>query len=216
MDGSRSTRRIAETVRGMMPDIVCFQEVHKRLAWSGREDQPHALETLLARRFVFQSNVRFGRGGYGIGIAARGLISEIREHALPSGREQRGALELRIRDVAGLRQVTVICTHWGLTDQERLDQANALVEVVASAPRPLLFCGDLNEEVDGDAVKLLISKTGLVDADAQLNRPTFTSDNPTVRIDYCLYSSDLHAIKVEVGNSLASDHLPLCVDLESV
>ena len=43
MDGLRSTRRIVETVRAVSPDIVCFQEIHQRLAWSGREDQPAIL-----------------------------------------------------------------------------------------------------------------------------------------------------------------------------
>src|SRR5580700_9084460 len=107
MDGIRSTRRIADTVRALMPDIVCFQEIHRRMMWSGREDQPEALETLLARKFVFQRNVRFGRGAYGIGIATRGSIIETREHMLPGDKEQRGALELRLRDIAGLPRLTV-------------------------------------------------------------------------------------------------------------
>jgi endonuclease/exonuclease/phosphatase family metal-dependent hydrolase len=214
MDGVRSTRRIADTVRVLMPDIVCFQEIHRRMVWSGREDQPAALETLLGREFVFQRNVRFGRGAYGIGIATRGTIVERREHMLPGNREQRGALELCLRDIAGLRQLTVFCTHWGLDDEERRLQAEAMAAIIGPAPRPLVFCGDLNEAADGRAVKLLIERTGLLDADAALNRPTFTSDAPTVRIDYCLYSPDLHVTRVDVGSSLASDHLPLSVDLE--
>jgi len=214
MDGVRSTRRIADTVRALMPDIVCFQEIHRRLPWSGREDQPEALETLLGRPFVFQRNVRFGRGGYGIGIAARGSIVERREHLLPGDKEQRGALELRLRNVAGLRQLTVFCTHWGLDEEERRLQAEALIPIIKQAPRPVVFCGDLNEAANCGAVSLLISRAGLADSDARLNRPTFTSGAPNVRIDYCLYSQDLHAIRVDVVSSQASDHLPLCVDLE--
>lgn len=197
-----------------MPDIVCFQEIHRRIVWSGREDQPEALETLLARTFVFQRNVRFGRGAYGIGIATRGSIVETRKHLLPGDKEQRGALELRLRDVAGLRQLTVFCTHWGLDDHERRLQAEALTTIILATRRPLVFCGDLNEAADGAAVKHLMTRTGLVDADATLNRPTFTSEAPSVRIDYCLFSSDLHANRIDVGSSLASDHLPLCVDLD--
>ncbi len=214
MDGVRSTRRIADSVRVLMPDIVCFQEIHRRMVWSGREDQPAALAALLGREFVFQRNVRFGRGAYGIGISTRGSIVERRQHMLPGNREQRGALELRLRDIAGLRQLTLFCTHWGLDEEERKLQAEALVAIIEKAPRPLVFCGDLNEAANGGAVMLLLNRTGLIDADAALNRPTFLSDAPTVRIDYCLYSPDLHASRVDVGTSLASDHLPLCVDLE--
>src|SRR5579871_1207742 len=90
MDGSRSTRRIAEVVRALTPDVVCFQEIHRRLPWSGREDQPALLSTLLGRRFVFQSNASFGLGGYGLGIATRGQIAGHAEHLLPSLKEQRG------------------------------------------------------------------------------------------------------------------------------
>src|SRR5258708_7571866 len=97
MDDVRSTGRIADTVRMFTPDIICFQEIHKKLPWSGKEDQPDVLATLLGRPFVFQRNVGFGRGAYGIGIAARGTITKHKEHLLPSEKEQRGVLELHVR-----------------------------------------------------------------------------------------------------------------------
>ena len=75
MDNTRDTRRIAGVVRSLMPDIVCFQEVHRGMAISARENQPLAFETLLGRRFVFQRNARYGRGAYGIGIATRGTVT---------------------------------------------------------------------------------------------------------------------------------------------
>ena len=120
-----------------------------------------------------------------------------------------------MRDVGELKKVTVLCTHWGLDENERLQQAEALAGIIARAPRPLVLCGDLNEQPNCSAVKLLISRTGLIDADAEANRPTFIAGSPTQRIDYCLYSSDLRTEQVEVGSSLASDHLPLCVDLST-
>src|SRR5579859_2590644 len=94
MDGVRSTARIVQALRALSPDIVCFQEIHDRLRWSGREDQPAVLAAGLNRRFEFQANLRFGFGGYGIGIAHRGTVALRREHMLPQGKEQRGALEV--------------------------------------------------------------------------------------------------------------------------
>lgn len=213
MDNVRSTRRIVDTVRMVSPDVICFQEIHKKLIWSRREDQPLELGSYLSRRFIFQRNVRFGMGAYGIGIAARGQVVSITEHTLPGGREQRGVLEVALKDVGGLRNVTVFCTHFGLGEQERVGQAEALAGYVGAVKWPVIVCGDFNEGPEGEAIKLLLIRTRLVDADAGENRPTFQADNPTVRIDYCFVSQDLKVENVEVPHSLASDHLPLVVDV---
>lgn len=214
MDGQRVTARIAQIVRPLSPDVICFQEIHQRLAWSGREDQPQVLSALLGRPFWFQRNLVFGFGGYGIGIATRGIAVRRIEHLLPSVREQRGALEVRLHGVGGLRKLTVFCTHWGLQEAERQRQAEALAALVKAAPHPVVVCGDLNEGPEGSAVRALIAATGLVDTDAARNRATFVSDSPKIRLDYILHSPELVARRVEVVSSLASDHLPLLADLE--
>ena len=216
MDNRRDTPRIARTMRALSPDIVCFQEIHQRLPWSGREDQPVLLAQELGRQFVFQSNVRFGFGNYGVGIALRGTVMEKREHLLPSGKEQRGALELRLRNVAGFPRLTVFCTHWGLESDERLRQGEALAALIESAPRPLLVCGDFNERIDSPGLSAMVMAAGLIDADGQHNRNTFVADNPRERIDYILYSPDLSVQNIEVVSTLASDHLPVLADVAPI
>ncbi|MCW3097867.1 MAG: Metal-dependent hydrolase [Chthonomonadaceae bacterium] len=213
-DGRRSTARIAQVVRHLTPDVVCFQEIHRRMVQSGGEDQPALLADALGRPFMFQSNLTVGFGSYGVGIAYRGELLRSREHMLPSKTEQRGALEVQLRDIAGLPRLTVFCTHWGLDSEERSHQALALANSVRAAGHPVVVCGDFNENAEGLAVRALLEATGLLDADTALNRPTFLSDNPTTRIDFVLYSPDLVVRNVEVVPSLASDHLPVLVDLE--
>jgi endonuclease/exonuclease/phosphatase family metal-dependent hydrolase len=213
MDGKRSTRRIASVVRGLSPDVVCFQEIHQRLRWSGNEDQPEVLGTALNRRFEFQSNLRFGFGGYGIGIAYRGDLVLRREHRLPGGREPRGALELKLRNVGGLTRLTVFCTHWGLSDEERWLQAEALSECIQHVEGPVVVGGDLNETADRAAVQRLLALTGLVDLGAMKNEATFVSENPTDRIDFLLVSGEFVPKSFEVVQSTASDHLPVLADL---
>ncbi len=182
------------------------------LPWSGSEDQPAVLEAGLNRTMIFQPNLHFGFGGYGIGIAVRGAVTEVRNHLLPSAKEQRGALEVRLRDIAGHRKLTVYCTHFGLDAAERLEQANVLGVLVRAADSPVILCGDLNESSDRPAIKALVAQTGLIDADESQNKATFVSDNPSVRIDYGLHSVGLRVTNVEVVPSLASDHLPLLLD----
>lgn len=213
IDNIRSTPRIAETLRPLSADIICFQEIHRRMARSGREDQPAVLAVLLKRFFVFQANLLFPLGGgYGLGIATRFPVTETKEHFLPGGKERRGALEARLRNVEGFRQVTVICTHWGLETEERKEHSAALAEIVNAAPHPVIVGGDFNESPDGEAVQALLAATGLRDADTERKRPTFVSNEPTARIDLLLYSNEFEARNVEIVPSLASDHLPLVAD----
>lgn len=214
MDGVRSTPRIAQVVRQLTPDVVCFQEIHRRTMQSGKEDQPAMLAESLGRPFRFQSNLPFGLGHYGVGIAYRGELQSSQEHMLPSKTEPRGALEVRLRNVGGFSRLTVFCTHWGLDAGERSEQALALAECVRAAGGPVIVCGDFNENIEAEGMRSLLDLTGLQDADAALNRPTFLSDNPTIRIDFVLYSTDLIARNVEVVPSLASDHMPILVDFE--
>jgi len=214
MDNVRSTSRIVQVVRQLTPDVVCFQEIHRRMIQSGREDQPALLADGLGRPFRFQSNLSIGMGKYGIGIAYRGELQSSQEIYLPSKTEPRGALKVCLRDVAGFSRLTVFCTHWGLDPEERSHQAIALAEGVRAAGGPVIVCGDFNEDAEGEGVRSLLDLTGLKDADAALNRPTFIADNPTARIDFVMHSGDLVARNVEVIRTLASDHLPLLVDFE--
>lgn len=214
MDDRRSTPRIAQVVRSLSPDLVCFQEIHQRLPWSGGEDQPLLLGQLLGRAFVFQRLLHIGFGGFGNGIALRGRIGERKEHLLSSKKEQRGALELRLHDIGGLHRLTVFCTHWGLQEEERRQQAAELAALINAAPRPLILCGDLNEGADGAALRHLLTETGLRDADAERNQATYPSNAPSARIDYILYSPELTLRHYEVVASEASDHRPILADFD--
>ena len=216
MDGKRSIPRVADTVRALLPDVVCFQEVHHKLLWSGSEDQPATLANLLRRSFAFFAPRRFGFGGEGLGVCFRGAMSEEIQHKLPSGRENRGVLEVRLRDVSGFRSLTVLCTHWGLDSGERMEQAAASIEIIKNAPRPLILCGDFNETADSPAVRYLLDNSGLIDAGAANNFSTFPADTPASRIDFIFYSPDLRSNGSETIQSLASDHLPIAADFEKV
>ncbi len=216
MDGARNTRRIAEAVRILVPDIICFQEIHKLLPWSLMENQPEMFTRLLNREFVFQRNVPFGKGAYGIGISTRGTITHRINHMLASKKEARGALEVRLNNVGGLSKLTVFCTHWGLDAEERAWQGEALAAIVNASPGPKVICGDFNERSNCDGVRRLLELTGLQDAGAGSDIPTYNALEPHARIDYCLFSPELKMKSFEVVKTLASDHLPLCVDLEAV
>lgn len=211
MDGVRSTERIAETARLYSPDIICFQEIHQCLPWSGLENQPKRLEGLLELPFYFHPPVNFGIGKYGIGIASRWKPSQIRKYLLPSQGEQRGLLELEFLNVAGIGSFRVFCTHWGLKAEERARQGRFCAEKVGVSSTPVVFCGDLNEEASADGVRQLLAQGGLSDFNPS-GVPTFPSDAPNTCIDYIL-GRGVECSRFEAGASLASDHLPLIADI---
>ena len=213
-DSKRSLRRIAETLAPFAPDVACLQEQYQYPDPFGKGDHPATVAKRLNRNVVFHKCLDYLLGGYGNSTLFSGAQPQIFKHLLPSGKEQRGALELRLREIGGLRSLTVFCTHWGLDPEERKAQAEALATLIGSAPRSCVVAGDFNESPDGDAIRLLLSRTGLLDAGAETNLRTFPSFNPELRIDYLLHSRDLRPIRVETIPSDASDHLALFADFE--
>ena len=210
MDGRRSTLRIAETVLALSADIVCFQEVHQRLPWSGWIDQPRQLRRALGMRLVFQRNLVFGLGGYGVAIASRLPLLETRRHFLPSVGERRGALKVSVGTPTG--PVSVWCTHWGLHQEERLRQAVQLARWVSQERQTAIICGDFNERSGAPAVRALLSGTGLRDAGADLDLATYPADLPTARIDFLLSSPTLTPHTCAVADTQVSDHRPVLAD----
>jgi len=208
MDGGWSTERIADIVLEQAADIVCLQEVHQRLPPSRFVDQPARLQKALGLPVVFQANLRLGVGGYGLALVSRYPVNTVQNHLLPSVREQRGALEVSLTTPIG--PLTVFCTHWGLNGAER--QAARLAELVAAVPGSVLVCGDFNEDAGAPGLRLLLSQTGLQDADVGKRRLTYPADTPAARIDYVLYPPELTLQNVFPVHSLASDHLPLVAE----
>lgn len=207
MDGLRSAERIAEVVLAEDADIVCLQEVHQRLPQSKLADQPKQLEKHLGLPVTFQANLRIGVGGYGLAVVSRYPVGTVQNHLLPSVREQRGVLEVRLDTPTG--PIVVFCTHFGLSGEERVKQAASLAALVQSSSYPVIVCGDFNERPDALAVRSLLSQTGLADADAAEDRWTYPTNALEARIDYLFYSPSLTCQSVSVIETQASDHLPV-------
>ena len=203
----RSAERICEIILAQSPDIVCLQEVHQRLPQSHFADNPKQFEKHLGLPVTFQANLRLGVGGYGVAVVSRYPVGTVQNHLLPSVREQRGVLEVRLDTPTG--PIVVFCTHFGLSGAERVKQASSLATLVQAARYPVIVCGDFNERSDAPAVRALLSETGLSDADAAEDCWTYPTNALEGRIDYLFYSPPLVCQSVLVVDSQASDHLPV-------
>lgn len=212
MDGRRDTLRIAEGVRALAPDIACFQEVHRRLPWSGWINQPRILSRQLGMPFVFQACVRLPWGGYGVGIATRFPITYVKRFRLKSGKEPRGALHVKVETPHG--PLSVFCTHWGLDAAERAAQAAQMTGWIRAVSHPSVVCGDLNDLPEAGYVQEFLRETGLRDSGLTPNLPTYPSDAPKSRIDVVLHTAQWRVSHLFAPASLLSDHLPVVADLD--
>lgn len=105
-------------------------------------------------------------------------------------------------------------THFGLTEQGRLIQAQEAIDFMADVDDyPVLIAGDFNDYPDSQTIAIVKSK--YTDAFASIpNANTFPANNPTGRIDY-IWGNDLitfrdngHVIETD-----ASDHCPIVIDI---
>lgn len=196
-------------VRTLAPDVMVAQEAPRRFRWRARCAQ--------------------AAQAWGMLYAAGGLPSlgnliltsqrvRVREawctrFPLTPGRHMRGAAFARCA-IAGV-EFTVAASHLSIDDSERIGQAQLLNHSLAEVSGPLVFGCDINETSTGPAWRTLAS--GLLDAGAASDQPTFTAKDPRRRIDAIFVSPDVEVERFLVvrgaQTKAASDHLPLVADL---
>ncbi|MFE1597774.1 endonuclease/exonuclease/phosphatase family protein [Methylobacterium sp. ID0610] len=226
-DGRLSPARIAEVLAACRPDVVALQELDVGRLRSGMIDQAHAIAQHLGMRAHFHAALRVMEEEYGNAILTALPSRLVRAEALPglAGRphlEPRGALWAAV--TAGDTEFQVIATHLGLRRRERARQAEALL-----GPRflddpacraPVVLVGDLNAVPHSAAYRHLARRLRDVQKAPGMPRRqrTFPSGWPLLRLDHVFVSEGVAVRRVEVVRSplarVASDHLPLLVELE--
>lgn len=229
MDGRVSPRRIARVIGAMDPDIVALQELDLGHRRSRAEDQAAIIAKELEMHVVFCPTVTRGEEHYGHAMLCRWPIEVVRRAFLPSDPsgwwpEQRSALWARVS--LGARRINIVTTHLGLGVQERFLQMQALLgpEWIGGIPpeEDVILCGDFNAMPGSAPYRLAAGR--LRDVQRTLNghspRRTFSSFQPFARIDHVFISRGLNAEQIVVPRNqltrVASDHLPLVVDLATV
>ncbi|MBX3741568.1 MAG: endonuclease/exonuclease/phosphatase family protein [Akkermansiaceae bacterium] len=229
IDGKLRPERVARVINRFHPDIIALQEVDAHRLRSAEHDQADLIARHLEFRHVFHSMLEEEKEKYGIAVFSplpfepvkTGLLTKAEPSRL---REARGAIWVKLgREETG-RDVHFINTHFGLGRDERNRQAAALMGDgwLGSIPddEPVILCGDFNSTRRSVAWKRISERY----QDAQLSlpqhrpRPTFPSMRPLARLDHVFISRHfkVRSITIPHGHTavVASDHLPLCVELE--
>jgi endonuclease/exonuclease/phosphatase family metal-dependent hydrolase len=218
--------RVAEVIAAQSPDIVALQEVDVGRARTGGVDQAHRLAQRLGMAFHFNAAFTVEAEQFGDAILTALPERLVKAGPLPGHPrfpqlEPRGAIWVEITTSGGV--LSVINTHLGLVPREQRLQAAALVGkawVGAAAPGgPLVVVGDMNATPRNAAYRILAARLAEARRAAPFSHraPTFPSTFPVLAIDHVFASEavvvDAVRTPLDPLSRLASDHLPLIVDL---
>jgi endonuclease/exonuclease/phosphatase family metal-dependent hydrolase len=227
MDSHISTERIARVIARQNPDVVALQELDVGRLRSRGIDQVVRIARNLEMEYHFHPAFRYEDEQYGNAILSRFPMALIKMGVLPKLAEKqryesRGAMWVSI-DFQGTK-IQIINTHLSVWPQERLLQINNLLSEEWLGHHdcygPVILCGDFNA-LPGSTVYRKICQR-LNDSQAILagHRPhrTWFGNYPIGQIDHIFVTSEFQVDSIVVPRTtldrLASDHLPLIVDLK--
>lgn len=209
MDNITDYQRIADVINNVHPDVVAIQELD---SVTQRNNQVFALKELAIHTcmfYVYGPAIDFQGGKYGIGILSKEKPVRYFMQSLP-GREEK-----RLLLVAEFDKYVVCCTHLSLTEEDRLLSVPVIVEALKGISKPVFLAGDMNSE-QGSSVQQTLQEKFVPLNNYKQN--TFPSQNPNICIDfiYGFNNGNQYSVlnrKVLNNETLASDHLPLFVDV---
>lgn len=221
--------RVAAVLDTLGADIVLLQEVDRRTARSGGEDQVAELERLTGMRAAFGKSLDYQGGEYGIAALSRWPIESVRVLPLPtepplkrSNGSEDPLVALYVVVAAPAGRVHVLNTHLtaegpGTNRKQQLVGLLAHVRRLVPAGEPLVVGGDFNARPATD--EIAATTLALEDAWASCGAGadagnTFPAHAPDRRIDY-LFLRGLHCDAARVHATTASDHRPLVVRLRA-
>ncbi|MBP7381629.1 endonuclease/exonuclease/phosphatase family protein [Myxococcota bacterium] len=226
LDGRVDYERIAGIIKGLDPDVVCLQEIDVKTKRSDRRDGLAELARLTGMHGYFARAIDFQGGQYGVGTLSKAAATSVDSQPLP------GKEEARTMQVLTFDGFVVINTHLSLTADDRVASAGRVNERLEALTRvdgerapndlPVFFCGDLNEpDASAAMFQTLAGAWRILSSQAF----TFRTDKPERTLDYVLgnlggaYTVAGTAVvteKDEPAVRMASDHLPLWVDVNLV
>ncbi|MGJ7038827.1 endonuclease/exonuclease/phosphatase family metal-dependent hydrolase [Shinella sp. BE166] len=214
--------RIAEVIAECEADIVALQEVDVARARSGGVDQAQTIANHVRMVSHFHPALHLEEERYGDALLTALPTRLVKAAGLPSRGEPRGALWVEVP--FGEVTLQIFVTHLGLFGAERVRQTEALMGpgwlgADMSETSRTIFVGDLNAISRSASYRMLARRfTDAQIASGGKPRATFPSRLPLLRIDHIFVGAGIRVQKTFVHNSplarRASDHLPLCADLE--
>ncbi len=218
MDKKLDLQRIADVILKEKPDLVGLQEVDRGVQRTEGKDEIAELAKMTHMDYAFAHNLDFQGGQYGVAMLSRFLLNNVEHRMFENKREaeRRGMLRAEV-DVGG-KLVNFVTTHLDYQYSDgRVFETEQLLKFLENVNGPLILVADMNDEPTGDAYKLISSRLSdaWVASREKSDGFSYPADKPIKRIDYVFFrGGELKARKALTVETLASDHVPVVVDLE--
>ena len=214
MDDRVDLKRVAQVIRRLDPDLVALQEIDSQTTRTDRIDQAQRLGELTGMHAWFGGFMDYREGQYGMAILSRFPIEEATNHRLPDGQEPRTALTARVRLGDDGPEIVFVSIHLYRSAEERLAQAQRIIEIFQNETRPVILAGDFNSTPDSEVIELLEQYWRIPDKGE--DRLTFPSGTPRREIDFIMFrpADRFEVVRLAViDEPLASDHRPVLLDV---
>ncbi len=210
---------IAKVIKDANPDFVAMQEVDYKTNRSKKFDLVTELGWRTKMSPIFAKAMNFSGGEYGEGVLSKYTFLQSRNVALPytPGNEPRTALEI-ITVLPSGDTIAFVGTHLDhlKNEKDRVAQAKKINEVFSLNKYPTILVGDLNATPGSTPINIL-EEIWYASYNKKKPKPTFPSDNPTIKIDYVMsYPKNRWRVletKV-IQDPIASDHCAYLVIIE--
>lgn len=212
--------KTAETIRHLGADICALNEVRGAGQTPAYTAQADAIGECLGYHHVFgRSTYVNGTEPYGNALVARAPIASAEVIPIPDpvvdgktvdGIEHRSVLRCTF-DFAHDRHLTVLATHFGLTQTERENAAALCRKLLKAETDPTVLLGDFNTTPDEEILLQLRRDYCSV---GDFHRCTFPAEAPAERIDYIFFNRKVTLLRCGIGSESASDHLPVWADIQ--
>jgi endonuclease/exonuclease/phosphatase family metal-dependent hydrolase len=115
--------------------------------------------------------------------------------------------------IVEMKKFYILCTHLSLNAQDRLTSVHIIRDIVSKLDKPVFIAGDMNATPSSAPIRAFKEYTQVLN---DVNKFTIPSNNPRKCIDYILGANGRFKVKKDYVYSdvLASDHLPLYVDVK--
>jgi endonuclease/exonuclease/phosphatase family metal-dependent hydrolase/Icc-related predicted phosphoesterase len=209
LDNKVDYERVADVINGLAPDILALQELDSVTGRSKGVDVLSRLADLTKMYAVYGASIPFDGGKYGIGVLSKVKPLSWKRIPLPGKEERRSLL------IVEFEQYVFCCTHFSLTDDDRLASVAIIDEAVKNFDKPVTLAGDINSTPETPVLSALTEKWAVL-SNSRLF--TFPANEANITIDYIFgykpkgYTYAVWQTRVP-SEPFASDHLPLIADV---
>lgn len=219
LDEVTDYQRLSDVILREAPDVVAVQELD---SITGRSKGVDVLREIAERTLmyhVYGASIHYDGGKYGLGVLSKERPLNHYSVVLPGREEQRQLL------VVEFDRYIIGCTHFSLTEEDRMSSVNIIKQEAGKVKKPFFLAGDLNAIPESEVMNQIQKDFLLLN---NVKHFTIPANNPNRCIDYIAYYTGEKAdagekINVEkpftvlssrvVEESMASDHRPVIVNI---